>query len=180
VTPIQQALCLNSKVQEALNAIQHLLPEALFRQVLQHIHASETKPYFGLKIDQHYRLWLNSSEPLELKMYPLNKAVYFLFLRHPEGIRFKYLPDFKEELAMLYQLINKNVLPKKAMETASYITDCSHPHIYQHVSKIKASIRKLIPEPIAADFYISGFNGAPKKIHMRRECLIDEVGIITL
>ncbi len=113
-------------------------------------------------------------------MYPLNKAVYFLFLRHPEGIRFKYLPDFKEELAMLYQLINKNVLPEKAMETASYITDCSHPHIYQHVSKIKASIRKHIPEPIAADFYISGFNGAPKKIPMPSNFLKDEAGVINL
>jgi len=48
------------------------------------------------------------------------------------------------------------------------------------VSKIKACVRKLLPEPIAATYYISGSNGAPKKIEIQRDCLFDEVGIISL
>lgn len=31
----------------------------------------------------------------EIKMTPLAKAVYLLFLRHPMGIKFKCLPDHR-------------------------------------------------------------------------------------
>ena len=35
----------------------------------------------------------------EVKMEPIVKAIYLLFLNHPEGIAFKYLPDYRKELA---------------------------------------------------------------------------------
>ena len=41
----------------------------------------------------------------EVKMEPIVKAVYLLFLNHPEGIAFKYLPDYRKELTDLYQKI---------------------------------------------------------------------------
>ena len=40
---------------------------------------------------------------MEIKMEPLVKAVYLLFLKHPEGIVFKCLPDYRKELAELYK-----------------------------------------------------------------------------
>ena len=37
------------------------------------------------------------------KMYKNDqKAVYLLFLNHPEGILFKHLPDYREELTEIY------------------------------------------------------------------------------
>jgi hypothetical protein len=39
---------------------------------------------------------------MEIKMEPLTKAVYLLFLNHPEGILFKHLPDYRQELANIY------------------------------------------------------------------------------
>ena len=40
----------------------------------------------------------------EVKMEPLVKAVYLLFLKHPEGIAFKSLPDYRKELTNIYLL----------------------------------------------------------------------------
>ena len=38
-----------------------------------------------------------------VKLAPLDKALYLLFLRHPEGINFSYLPDYREELMEIYK-----------------------------------------------------------------------------
>ena len=45
-------------------------------------------------------------------MTPIVKAVYFLFLRHPEGILFKELIDYRDELDMIY----RSVKEKKKMK----------------------------------------------------------------
>ena len=53
-----------------------------------------------LQITSDYRLLLGDMG--EINMEPLLKAVYLLFLNHPEGIRFKDLPDYRKELTRLY------------------------------------------------------------------------------
>jgi hypothetical protein len=167
------------QVLDALNTLQPHLPATLFRQICRHIDLEVSKTHCGLRIDKRFRVWLNNAEPIELKLYPLNKAVYFLFLRHPEGIRFKCLPDYTAELTELYRMLNKNIPHASAFSAASAITDCSQQHIYQQVSKIKASVRKILPEPIASTYYISGSNGSPKRIPIKNDYLIDEVGVLT-
>ena len=39
---------------------------------------------------------------MEITMEPLIKAVFLLFLKHPEGIMFKELPEYRRELAEIY------------------------------------------------------------------------------
>ena len=53
-------------------------------------------------ITKDYRILLPDYNNMEIKMEPLVKAVYLLFLRHPEGIAFKELPDYREELTKIY------------------------------------------------------------------------------
>lgn len=56
-------------------------------------------------ITKDNRIKLVDYNDMEIEMEPINKAVYFLFLRHPEGIIFKHLPDYRRELAEIYQQI---------------------------------------------------------------------------
>ena len=53
------------------------------------------RPLSRLLITKDYRLILLDYENIEVKMEPIHKAVYLLFLNHPEGIRFKELPDYR-------------------------------------------------------------------------------------
>ena len=55
------------------------------------------QPLLKLTISRNYRLYLGEQR-VEIRMEPLVKAVYLLFLRHPEGIIFKDLPDYRQEL----------------------------------------------------------------------------------
>ena len=49
-------------------------------------------------VTKHYNKKLDNTCYLYLKKLKMVKAIYLLFLRHPEGINFNYLPDYREEL----------------------------------------------------------------------------------
>ena len=50
------------------------------------------QPLLKMFISKNYKIFLGD-ERKEVRMEPLVKAVYLLFLKHPEGILFKHLPD---------------------------------------------------------------------------------------
>ena len=62
------------------------------------------QPLLKLFISKDYKIFLGD-ERKEVHMEPLAKAVYLLFLRHPEGIVFKTLPDYRKELTHLYDKV---------------------------------------------------------------------------
>ena len=54
-----------------------------------------------LVITEDYRFILIDYHK-EVELQPVHKAVYLLFLAHPEGIEFKRLADYREELTGYY------------------------------------------------------------------------------
>ena len=56
-----------------------------------------------LVITSDYRIILPDYNDMEISMTPLVKAVYLLFLRHLEGIIFKHLMDYRDELKDIYK-----------------------------------------------------------------------------
>ena len=58
-----------------------------------------TKELSRLLVTENYCITLPDYDNTEVRLEPIQKAIYLLFLRHAEGIRFKELPDYREELA---------------------------------------------------------------------------------
>ena len=54
-----------------------------------------------LVITKDYRFLLEDYHQ-EVELQPVHKAVYLLFLAHPEGIEFKRLAEYREELTRYY------------------------------------------------------------------------------
>ena len=63
-----------------------------------------TQPLPKLMISRNYRIFLGD-ERIEVHLEPLVKSLYLLFLKHPEGIIFKDLPDYRKELALIYNKV---------------------------------------------------------------------------
>ena len=61
-------------------------------------------------ITKDYKIILPHYNNMEIKMEPLAKAVYLLFLNHPKGILFKNLPDYRKELTKIYAKLRPNGL----------------------------------------------------------------------
>ena len=80
-----------------------------------HSLVSPSQPISRLVITSDFRIMLPDYNQ-EIKMQPIHKAVYFLFLKHPEGIRFKELPDYREELSSIYWQMKTDTQVKQKIE----------------------------------------------------------------
>lgn len=122
-----------------------------------------------LVVTKDFRIILPDYHDMEIKMEPLNKAVYLLFLRHPEGIVFKCLPDYREELTEIYRQIRPNGLNEKALKSIENVTNPTLNSINEKCARIRGYFISEFSESIAREYYIFGFRGHPKMISLSRK-----------
>ena len=124
-----------------------------------------------LSIDKNFKIVLTDFGNIEIKMHALPKAVFILFLRYPNGIRFKELYMYKNELLEIYnKLTNKS--DKNEIERAiNDLVDMTNPSINQKCARIREAFRNYLDEDIAKFYFISGANGEPKKIKLPRHLM---------
>lgn len=110
----------------------------------------------------------------EIKMEPIVKAVFLLFLKHPEGIAFKHLPDYRKELANIYQKIKPFGLTERAIRSIEDVTNPLLNSINEKCSRIRAAFQSEV-DPTLLDMYsVSGKSGESKKISLPRELVVWE------
>ena len=110
----------------------------------------------------------------EVKMEPMTKAVYLLYLRHPEGIAFKQLPDFRKEMVDLYVKIKPFGLNDRVLKSIEDVTNPLLNSINEKCSRIKAAFLSEVDASLADHYYIIGKGGEEKKITLPRNLVIWE------
>lgn len=110
----------------------------------------------------------------EVKLEPIVKAVYLLFLNHPEGIAFKCLPDYRKELADLYQKIKPYGLTDRAIRSIEDVTNPLLNSINEKCSRIRAAFLPLIDASLLDQYIIIGKSGEEKKIALPRDLVVWE------
>ena len=116
-----------------------------------------------LVVTKDWRIILPDYNDMEIKMEPLVKAVYLLFLRHPEGIAFKQLPDYREELTRIY-----SGLTDRAMQSIEDVTNPMLNSINEKCARIRAAFVGQFDDYMAKSYYIDGERGEAKKIALPR------------
>ena len=101
---------------------------------------------------------------LEIKLTSLPKTVFFLFLNHPEGIVFKHLSNYKDELMFIYQRIAYRQGIEEMTYSINEICDPRSNSINEKCSRIKEAFVSQFNETIAENYFITGKRGEPKKI----------------
>ena len=127
-----------------------------------------------LVITKDFRLILPDYNNMEIKLEPLAKAVYLLFLNHPEGILFKYLPDYREELAKIYNRLKPTGLTDRAIQSIEDVTNPLLNSINEKCARIRGAFVGQFDDHIARHYYIDGHRGEAKKITLPRELIIWE------
>lgn len=125
-------------------------------------------------ITKDYRIVLPDYQNMEIKMEPINKAVYLLFLRHPEGIIFKHLPDYRNELANIYEKIKPSGLNEKAIRSIEDVTNPSLNSINEKCARIRGAFISMFDESLAKHYYIMGERGEAKKIKLSNDMVVWE------
>lgn len=127
-------------------------------------------PLPKLFISRNYKIFLGD-EGKEVHMEPLVKAVYLLFLRHPEGINFKDLPDYREELTRIYDKIRPWGLSDRALQSIEDVTNPMLNSINEKCARIRKAFVTALESSVAEYYYIKGTRGQAKRIALPPELI---------
>jgi len=134
----------------------------------------DQEPLSHLHITKDFRIFLPDYGNIEIEMTPLPKAIFFLYLRHPEGIPYKYLPDYQDELMELYILLKSTTDRHKMRESIEDVTNPLSNSINEKCARIREAFITKFDEHLAKNYYISGKRGFAKKITLPRVLVVWE------
>lgn len=95
-----------------------------------------------MEIDEEYRVFLKYDDgtPIaEVKMPALPKALYFVFLNHPEGFPLKHLIDYREELLLWYRRLSNRTSLDKSIDD---LIDPTNNSANEKISRIREAFDK--------------------------------------
>ena len=107
-----------------------------------------------LVITEDYRFVLVDYDK-EVELQPVHKAVYLLFLAHPEGIEFKRLSEYREELTRYYMATAKLMDKEKIIEGVDHLVNPLDNAINEKCSRIKKVFLDMMDEYTASYYIIS-------------------------
>jgi hypothetical protein len=155
-----------AEIQHALNIMESLRVKMLFSQNFK-----QNVPLSKLVIDSKHRIFLPDFGNIEIKLRPLEKALYRLYLDHPEGIGLSFLCDYREQLNNIYKEISSIGDLEEMKARIDDIVNVTKSSAVEKISKIKAAFVKAIGEELAKHYYIHGGNGEVKKVNLDRNLI---------
>lgn len=96
-----------------------------------------------------------NNNTIEVQLSPVHRAVYLLFLRHEEGIEFKRLSEYHDELLSIYDHICPEGDKDKMRETVERLTNPLDNAINEKCSRIKSAFTSLMDDYSASYYIIS-------------------------
>ena len=129
---------------------------------------NEEELFPQLVVTEDYKVMLADGAETEVKMEPLVKAVYLLFLSHPEGIVLKCLPDYRKELTELYLLLRPYGLTDRVIKSIEDVTNPTLNSINEKCARIRKLFSGLLPKSVARYYSIAGKRGEAKRIDLVR------------
>ena len=179
LTPEEAALEVRRLTEQLMAADRKdLLLKAIGVPVLEALRIEAAKGKLSrLVITKDYRFLLVDYQ-MEVELQPVHKAVYLLFLAHPEGqefnIKFKQLPDCREELARIYTELRPSRLTDKALQSIEGVTNPLLNSINEKCARIRGVFVGQFDDYMARQYYIDGLRGEAKKVGLPRNLVIWE------
>lgn len=187
-TPEEIAVELSQLVRELVAAERNdLLLRSIGVSVLEELRIESAKSRLSrLLVTKDYRIILVDYDNKEVEMTPVHKAVYLLFLNHPEGIEFKKLSEYRDELLGYYMTTAKLMDKQTIMESVDMLVNPLNNSINEKCSRIKSIFLNMMDQYTANYYIISGhtqkhFTGSSKiwyerlkNIKIPRELVIRE------
>ena len=102
--------------------------------------------------DNRFNITLPLYPQISIKLEPLPKALYILFLQHPEGIVLKDIQDYESELKNIYSAVSGRKNPTVVNRMLKALTDpCSNP-LHKNLSIIRKCFLSKLRFDIASNY----------------------------
>lgn len=157
-TPEEIAAELSQLVRELVAAGRNdLLLRSIGVSVLEDLRIEAAKSRLSrLLITKDYRIILVDYDNREVEMTPVHKAVYLLFLNHPEGIEFKKLSEYRDELLQYYMATARLMDKQTIIESVDMLVNPLNNSINEKCSRIKSIFLNMMDQYTANYYIISG------------------------
>lgn len=110
----------------------------------------------------------------EVKMDDITKAIYFYFLRHPEGTPLKELQSHEEEILGYYMGITGRDNPEQIRYSLHNHLNPYGNSINVSISRIKKAFKDIVGDRIAKFYYVDGRYAEPRKVALDQDFIIWE------
>lgn len=127
-----------------------IVPLGLYETVATY---NDNKPHYQLYIDEQFNIFLPMNGNITIKMEPLPKAIYILFLYHPEGILLKNISDYRSEIEYIYRKVSRRKNPTVINRLLDDVTNPTNNMLHKNLSIIRTAFLNKLPAEVA-DFFI--------------------------
>ena len=127
-----------------------------------------------LRITRAGRMFLTDFDDREVKMDNVSKALYFLYLRHPEGIKIKDVIDHRDELLEIYGSVCGRDDPSAIEKSIDHLVNPLGNALNVAASRIKIAFCNVVSERVARFYYINGSAREVKSVPLDRDLVLWE------
>lgn len=159
---LEQSLSL-PEIHHALAVMESLRVKMLFAQNFR-----QSSPPSKIQIRRNGRIYLSDYSNLEIKMPALEKALYILFLRHPEGIYISSLNEYRPELYDIYARLSSRGMVEDMRKRIDDMTNVLRDQASVKISRIKKAFTDALGNALAQHYIIQGDNAERKSIKLER------------
>lgn len=105
-----------------------------------------------IRFDNRFNISLPLYPQISIKLEPLPKALYILFLQHPEGIVLKDIQDYESELKRIYSAVSGRKNPTVVNRIFKALTDPSNNPLHKNLSIIRKCFLSKLRFEIACNY----------------------------
>jgi len=153
-----------------LNVIHHArsIMESLRVKMLFAQNFRQDQPLSRLIINKKKDIFLADFDNIQVRLRPLEKALYFLYLKYPDGIMLSNLCNHRQELCDIYVGISQRGMLKEMEERIGNMTNVLSNSASEKISRIRQAFEEAIGSDLAQYYCIKGDVGDAKKIILDR------------
>ncbi len=170
-----EILTIKQEREKALKAIQAQIldfvtkfqadPTQLIRTLLEGKIVIGNNRLSPLVVNNDMKIVLPYYNEVEVKMPAMCRAIYILFLKHPEGIALRDISDHRADLENIYSMVMPGRNEEKAREAIDNLLDPMNNTLNEYISKIKRCFKLcIIDDQLASNYIITGKRGEPYRI----------------
>lgn len=167
----EQSLIETAKVLSELRmTVQKLRLEGVSLMAI-HEFIDKQEPLSRMTITPDYRIILPDYNNMEIEMGALPKAIYFLYLRYPEGIIYKHLQDYFSELLNIYKQLRPNTDEARLYLTITKVVNPLGNALNENIARVRKAFIEKFDEHLANNYIITGERGMQYSIQLDRSLI---------
>lgn len=129
--------------------------------------------YSPVVVNGNMEIILPHYNELTLRLTPLPRIIYILFLMHPEGIRLKEIGDYRKDLEELYLLVKPGSDERLARQSIEDLCMPGSESLNQKISMIKRAVKLQLNMPEIVEHYtIAGKRGEVYRLPAAKDAVL--------